>query len=123
MPDSALLVLRSMQQMLWNKPINVKSGDSLVVPLPKADASKQVLSVALFGNRDSLYTERLFLSRKQPNYRIRFQLDKPTYGTREKVKVTIKVTDDEGNPVKGNFSVAAVAQKVLEEKRYKTIVF
>ena len=36
------------------------------------------------------------------------ETDQKTYGKREKVTASIKVTDPEGNPVSGVFSIAAI---------------
>ncbi|MDF3077630.1 MAG: hypothetical protein K0S09_1519 [Sphingobacteriaceae bacterium] len=122
MPDHSLLVLRSLQEIVWNREINVKSGDSLIVALPHTDTIKQVLSAALFSLNKELLAERLFLSHKQENFHVAFELSKKGYGQREKVKVNLKVTDAHGNPVMSNISVAAVCQKALNQKVYKTIL-
>jgi hypothetical protein len=122
MPDHSMLVMRSLQEIIWYKEISVKSGDSLSIVLPHTDTIKQVLDLALFDGNGKLCNERLFLSHKQENYQVAFKLEKTTYGLREKVRVTLKVTDAQGNPVESNLSVAAVSQKALIENTYKTIL-
>jgi hypothetical protein len=122
MPDHSMLVMRSLQEVIWHKEISVKSGDSLSIVLPRTDTVKQVLDLALIDGNGKVFNERLFLSHKQENYQVAFKLDKTAYGSREKVRVTLKVTDAQGNPVESNLSVAAVSQKALNENTYKTIL-
>jgi hypothetical protein len=54
------------------------------------------------------YSERIFFNEPSAQLNIDIQTDKETYTTREKVNLDITVTDDEGKPVIGSFSLAAI---------------
>jgi hypothetical protein len=122
MQENAALVVRSMHEIVWYKSLSVKSGDSLLVPLPFADSSRRLLSLALFDRAGTLFNERLFRSGKKENYHLTYTLSKSKYGRRERVNVKLKVTDALGKPVMANLSVAAVTNKALDEVNYKNIL-
>jgi len=59
--------------------------------------------------------ERLVFVDRHDNLSIQFMPDKPGYNARDSVALQIKVTDIEGNPVSGNFSLA-----VTDDAQVKT---
>lgn len=122
MPETGTLLINTPDQVLWQQQIKLHSGDSLLIPLRDVDSVKQVLNLALFNDSGRLENERLFLTRQKENYNIAFQLNKTTFGKREKVTVNFKISDSRGNPVQSNLSVAAVYEMALREVEYKNIL-
>lgn len=122
MPETGTLLINTPDQVLWQQQIKVRNGDSLLVPLRDVDSVKQVLNLALFSDSGKLECERLFLTRQQENYKVTFQLNKTSFGRREKVSVNFKISDARGKPIQANLSVAAVYEKALQEAEYKTIL-
>lgn len=119
MPQQATLVLRSVDELLWTKSVAVKSGDSLLVPIPLADTAKQVLSVALFDAKGDFYSERLFVNQVKNDYQVKIALNKGSQNSKTSFKVL--VTDKNGKPVPSNLSVAVVDNNHLDTTTYQTI--
>ncbi len=59
--------------------------------------------------------ERLIFIDHQDNLKIEFKTDKPGYGSRDDVALKIKVTDNRGRPLQGNYSLA-----VTDDAQVKT---
>jgi len=75
--------------------------------LPKADLPAGINHITLFDNQGNALVERLvFIEPK--NETVSLTTDRSTYGKREKVTATLKVTDADGKPVGGFFSLAAI---------------
>lgn len=119
---SALLVLRAMEKILWDKSVDVVSGDSLTIPIPAADFPKDVLSLMVFDETGMLQAERLFLNKETDDYNIDWTLDKQNYGMKQRVTVKLRVTDAAGDPVVANLSVAASEKIRLDSSTYRNIV-
>src|SRR5690606_27090827 len=119
---SALLVLRAMEKILWDKSVDVVSGDSLTIPIPAADFPKDVLSLMVFDETGTLQAERLFLNKETDDYHIDWTLDKQNYGMKQRVTVKLRVTDAAGDPVVANLSVAASEKIRLDSSTYRNIV-
>lgn len=118
---NATLALRTADSIVWHKTIAVPDKDSVVVPFPGIDTAKQLLSFALFDSNDRLSNERLFLTKRTEDVHIDLTLNKQSFGPKEKATVGFKVTDFNGRPVPGNFSVTVVSQKAMDEGSFKTI--
>jgi len=120
--DSATLVLRSYTEILWHQALTLKPGDSTRVDLPAAFFPKGVLSLAVFDGGGNVAAERLFMNKQSEHFNIAVQTDKPGYGLRQKVKVTINAKDLEGNPLMANMSVAVVEKTRINTGSYTTIL-
>lgn len=120
--DSATLVLRSYTEVLWHQALSLKPGDSTRVNLPAATFPKGVLSLAVFDNTGQVAAERLFMNKQNEHFNIAVQTDKPSYGLRQKVKVTIDAKDLANNPMIANLSVAVVEKTRINTDSYTTIL-
>ncbi|WP_448702225.1 hypothetical protein ACFGVR_07845 [Mucilaginibacter sp. AW1-3] len=120
--DSATLVLRSYTNVLWHQGLVVKTGDSTRVELPAADFPKGVLSLALFDNAGNCAAERLLMNKQTEQVSIGVQTDKPSYGLRQRVKVTINARDLANMPMVTNLSVAVVEKTRINSGSYTTIL-
>ncbi|MFZ5552956.1 MAG: carboxypeptidase-like regulatory domain-containing protein [Bacteroidota bacterium] len=72
-----------------------------------------VTGFTLFDNSGTPVSERLFFLNTHKKIKITFETDKQEYKLREKVKMKIKATDENGKPVKGDFSVVVADDKWL----------
>ncbi|OCX52230.1 hypothetical protein BEL04_12155 [Mucilaginibacter sp. PPCGB 2223] len=120
--DSCTLVLRSYDEVLWRKMILVEPGGSAHVDIPAAQYPRAVLSLALFNSRGLVTAERLLMNRQNEQIRISVQTDKPGYGQRQKVKVTISAEGEAGNPILANLSAAVVEKTRISAESYTTIL-
>ena len=62
---------------------------------------------------DSTFAERLVFLNAHRKLNIDLSIDKETYNTREKVKLTVKTYDSHKNPIPANLSIAVVDNKLL----------
>lgn len=77
------------------------------INLPKANLPAGINHITLFDSKGNPLVERLvFIDHQKEN--IEFNTDRASYGKREKVTATLRVTDAEGQPVSGMFSMAAL---------------
>ncbi|WP_373515927.1 TonB-dependent receptor plug domain-containing protein [Persicitalea sp.] len=74
--------------------------------IPKAGLGDGITHLTLFGLNSLPVAERLIYNRLAEPFTIKIKPAKNTYKIREEVDVGLDVTDPEGNPVQGNFSVA-----------------
>ncbi len=76
------------------------------IMVPK-DLLKSGLSIFTLLAKKYPMAERLLLIEKDDHLNIAVSVDKKSFGKREKVDVGLKVTDNQGNPVVGSFSMNA----------------
>jgi hypothetical protein len=119
---NAILVLRSINELLWNSPLTIASGDSVWVDVPAEEFPKGVLSLAVFNQQGKPECERLFLNQPATGYQVTIKTDQQQYGLRKKVTANISITDAQGNPAVANFSVAAVEKSQIDASTYQTIL-
>lgn len=65
-----------------------------------------VVQTLLLDDRLHLLDQNLLCTNERKNLDIRFTTDKPAYSRRERVNVIMKILDEAGNPLKGDFSVS-----------------
>lgn len=72
-----------------------------------------VSHILLLDNRQNVLSERLVFVQNDDQAQVRFTGNDRAYGRRQRVKAGIRVTDPEGNPLKGSFSVSVTDDKDL----------
>ena len=65
-----------------------------------------VVQTLLLDDRLHLLDQHLLCTNERKGPDIKFTTDKPTYSRREQVNVVMKLLDETGKPLKGNFSVS-----------------
>ncbi|MBC7912847.1 MAG: hypothetical protein H7Y07_01880, partial [Pyrinomonadaceae bacterium] len=120
--DSVMLALRSINNLLWTRSLFIKNGDSLTINLPITKTPKGILSLAVFDNLGNPLAERLFLNKLEDEYLVNINSDNKTYKPRQKVTVSINITDINGNPASTNLSVAVVEKNRINFKEYTSIL-
>ena len=65
-----------------------------------------VIQILLVDENKQPISERLVFNKNLNDIQFGFNTDQTTYGTRQPVKASISITDEEGNALKGNFSVS-----------------
>ncbi|WP_428660126.1 TonB-dependent receptor plug domain-containing protein [Runella sp.] len=87
--------------------------------IPKNTLPEGITQLTLFDEKSRPVCERLIFTNKNRPLSVQIQSDKPTYKIREKVELELTAKDAAGNPVSGNFSLAATdAGQVLEKDPY-----
>lgn len=92
--------------------INVKEGETKT-SVPTRYFPIGVAQFTLFDSKGIERAERLAFVNKHQQLNISIKTNKEKYQPREKVRMTIKVTDERGMPMPANLSVAVVDDQLL----------
>ncbi len=96
----------------FSREVNITRGSNeFKVPLAKFPIG--VAQITLFDNRDIERAERLVFVNKDKKMNIELKTNKEKYLPREKVEMTVRVTDERGLPIPANLSMAVVDDKLL----------
>lgn len=76
------------------------------IAVPTASIPGGVLQLMLFNGQGETLSERLIFNRQQSSPKVSVTFDKNSYARRERVNATLQVTDAQGNPLKGDLSLA-----------------
>ncbi|MCB0519775.1 MAG: TonB family protein [Lewinellaceae bacterium] len=84
-----------------------------LVKIPTASIPIGVAQVTLFDSREIPRAERLVFLNPHKKLNVEIKTDKEQYLPREKVQLKVKVTDERGLPMPGQFSLAVVDDNLL----------
>ncbi len=94
-------------------------GGSAIVALPSLP--KGIATITVLDEEGRPLAERIFFAQYERGNKATFDLDKTSYGKKEKATVKLKLTDQDGNPSQGIVSIAAVQHNRLEIEKRKDI--
>ena len=103
----------------FSREINVTRGSN-EFDIPLEDFPIGVAQITLFDSRDIERAERLVFVNKERQLNIDIKTNKEKYLPREKVKMTLQVTDERGLSVPANLSMSVVDDKLLSFADDKT---
>jgi len=109
--DSLFLLAHSRGSIFYNKAINDLNEDVVFNP---QDLRPGIISFLLLNKNNEPLSERLVFIKPQKTSVSSFGFDKSDYDFREKVNCQVHVTDANGNPVSGSFSVATTDANDVE---------
>jgi TonB-dependent SusC/RagA subfamily outer membrane receptor len=106
LPDPMVLVACHMRgKVVYSQQVQLANGGrTLDIPLNVAPSG--ILHITLFDDQREPRCERLVFARSEDLLRIAVLKQKSEFNPREKVDITFLVTDQQNNPVEGNFSLA-----------------
>lgn len=90
------------------------SAEQPYVALPKNSIPNGVLQIVLLNQAGECLSERLVFLKHQKNAELDVNLDKASYGRRERAHVTIDCQQADGSPLAGNLSVSVTMDKCVE---------
>lgn len=103
LPDAARLVISDKSIITQSFPLR----DSVTeFTLPTHEFKPGILTASIIDTDGSVYAERPFFVFPHQTLVADFEFDKPRYGKRDKVGVTISIHDENGNPSDGDFSLS-----------------
>ena len=102
LPPSASLIVYDRTEIVFQSPYTECAAGKRVA---YADLRPGINNLAVVDDQGNVYAERPFFVFPSGKIRCDFSFDKPSYGRREKVSVTVSLHDD-GKPVDGSFSLA-----------------
>lgn len=120
--DTATLVLRTMDKVLWSQTLALKPGDSSHVDLPVMNDARGILELAVFDSLAAPKAERLFLNKVDDAYNVRCNTTTSTSRGITSVTVNLNVVDAQNNPVAANLSVSMVEKSMLNKATYRSIL-
>lgn len=95
----------------------IKTERMQYLPILKEKFAPGIVVITVTNNNQIPLAERLIFVKNEEKLNVNIQTNKNTYQARGKVEANITVTDQNGLPVQGNFSVA-----VTDTVRAKTVV-
>lgn len=95
--------------------------DQGILNIPVADFPSAFTTLVLFDSLGHAVAERTIFPGFERKPVVQMQLDSVEYNKREKVKVFIKTTDENGNPLQTHFSIAAVTASAIDTTYEPTI--
>ncbi|MCH2043102.1 MAG: hypothetical protein MK212_03100 [Saprospiraceae bacterium] len=110
--EELYIVAQQGGKMYYSEAIQATQGFTSV-RIPTKGFPIGITQITLFDNKQIARAERLVFVNKHKHLKVEVKTDKEKYLPREKVDMTIKVTDENDNPVEGDFSIAVVDDKLL----------
>jgi alpha-2-macroglobulin-like protein len=110
--EEIYVVAQNGGQIVFSEAVEAKAGKN-VVSIPSTLFKVGITQITLFDNQRVPRSERLVFSNPHKQLNVSVKTDQEKYLPREKVKMTVSVTDESGKPVEGNFSLAVVDDKLL----------
>lgn len=110
--EAVSLVAQVRGEVHWASEVNVLPGKT-EVNIPLSDFPMGVAQVTLFDAKGIERCERLAFVNRDRRLKVEVKTDKEKYLPREKVKMTVKVTDERGLPMPAQLSLAVVNDQML----------
>ena len=109
------LTLSQAGRVVYQLPINCQTTSFFKFPWSRFDMGLARLS--LKDDRESILAERLLFLKLDDQLNVEITTDQASYLPRDKTEVKIKVTDQQGQPVKGNFTFSAIDDTRAPERK------
>ena len=106
------LMVTAREQVFFTKILDNLKGEE-IIEIKTKDLPIGITQLTLFNGVNQPIAERLAFVNPHQQLNIEIETDKTNYQLRETVKTKIKVTDENGKPVKGQFSVSVVDETLL----------
>ncbi len=110
--ENLSLVAQGRGKIHYAKSFAATKGENLV-SINTAEFPIGIAQLTLFDSKGIVRSERLVFVNSQKQFNISVTTDKKQYQPREKVTMNIRVTDEEGLPLPGNFSLSVVDDNLL----------
>ena len=105
-------------EILWRGHLRMR-GDSSLLRVSKASLPTGISQVTLYRADGTAVSERLVFANNHDALHIQITSPEKTFRPRAKVDMNLKVTDPQGNPVQGSFSLSVTdGSQVQDTARY-----
>lgn len=104
--DDCYIVTQINDKIVYETAISLENQMLHQLDIPTKEWGMGIARITLFDKFGTPCNERLVFVNRDKALNINIKTDKSQYQPREKVSMKIKVSDDKGQPVKGNFSLA-----------------
>ena len=106
------LIAHSRGYPVYTAELDLKNENRSVI-IPKSKLPSGIIHFTLFNTNSNPVSERLVFINNQDGLKINILPEKSNAGPHEKINLRIRVSDNKGNPVKGNFSLSVVESNGL----------
>lgn len=110
--EAVSLVAQVRGKVLWASEVEL-TGPARDISIPVHQFPMGVAQVTLFDSKGIERSERLAFVNRERQLNVDIKTDKEKYLPREKVKMTLNVTDDRGMPMPANLSLSVVNDQLL----------
>ena len=111
-PDAtAFLVAHVRGTVCFTKEMKLSSGKAGTT-ISKKGLPTGVMHITLFDGKSIPRCERLVFIRQDDPLNISIETGKQNFETREKVGIRLRITDEDGNPVQGNFDLSVAGREL-----------
>lgn len=111
-PGKAYLILHNYKDLFVHQAIDL-DRDVLKIKIPLKDVPKGLMTATLLDEDGKPWAENLFFAHHDRKIKVNITTDKQEYGTREKVTLKLKFTDEKDNPAYTQFSFSCTEQQRL----------
>lgn len=110
--NELFVAVQSRGKMYYSHDFKAKTGINTIT-IPTNTFPLGIAQVTLFDNNKTARAERLIFANPHKQLNVKVQTNKERYAPREKVNLTLTVTDENNKPVAGNFALSVVDDKLL----------
>jgi hypothetical protein len=110
--EAVSLVAQVRGDVVWASEVSVLPGKT-EISIPVSNFPMGVAQLTLFDGKGIERCERLAFVNRDRQLKVEVKTDKEKYLPREKVKMTVKVTDERGMPMPAQLSLAVVNDQML----------
>ncbi len=111
--EKVYVVVQMRGEILYSESRELTEGTLNLPVLVNSKNRSGVAQITIFDDYERPLAERLFYISQNNKLSIEIKPNKTTYAPREKVEMELKVTDPNGKPIEGNFSMAVVNDKII----------
>jgi len=106
------LIAQIRGNIVYSQSIEAKQGEN-IIEIPLDNFPMGICQITLFDSRETERAERLVFVNRNRQLEIEVKTDKEKYLPREKVKMSVKITDERKMPVPGQVSLSVTDDKLL----------
>ncbi|UYQ95816.1 hypothetical protein MKQ68_11960 [Chitinophaga horti] len=118
--NDCYVVLHNYHEAFFSGAVNLPQGAARI-KIPLHDMPRGMANLTLFDKQGEPVAERAVMLQNAKRLNVSITTDSAEYHTRSKVKTTIKVTNNKGEPVKAVLSVGMALDKRIDTLRFRNI--
>jgi uncharacterized membrane protein len=110
--EEVFIVAQSNGNMLFSRNYEITAGVN-AISIPSSSFPIGISQITVFDSKEQARAERMVFVNPHKSLKVKVEAKKERYLPREFVELEIEVTDENGRPVSGQFSVAVADDKLL----------
>ncbi len=115
--ENYYLMVHTRGYVTYASEITIRNTKNLL-KIDKNNLPQGIAHLTLFNQDFDPVAERLVFNYSSPEIKIDVSTSDPQYASRDLATINLKVTDKEGNPVQGSFSLSAYDSKLVQNDQF-----